>query len=97
MSQENVEIVRRAWKVYVDHGGIDDADLDDYFAEDCVVEDFPLRLRAKPSKPSAFRSRRCRRNDPRDRCGGAGGRQDGLIARLDEYTDRREALEAAGL
>jgi ketosteroid isomerase-like protein len=23
--------------------------------------------------------------------------QDGLIARLDEYTDRREALEAAGM
>ena len=41
MSQANVEIVRRAWKVYVDHGGIDDAVLEDYFAEDCVVEDFP--------------------------------------------------------
>jgi ketosteroid isomerase-like protein len=38
MSQENVEIVRRAWKAYTDHGIGAAAD---YFAEDCVVEDFP--------------------------------------------------------
>jgi hypothetical protein len=42
-----------------------------------------------PSKPWACRSRRCRK--------GTIMLQDGLIARLDEYTNRREALEAAGL
>jgi ketosteroid isomerase-like protein len=41
MSQENVEIVRRAWEVYVDHGWMHDAVLDEYFTEDCVVEDYP--------------------------------------------------------
>jgi ketosteroid isomerase-like protein len=40
MSQENVEIVREAWKLYMAHGSIVDAVLD-YFAEDCVFEDFP--------------------------------------------------------
>ena len=37
-SRDNVEIARRAWKAYADHGI--DGSLD-YFAEDCVVEDFP--------------------------------------------------------
>ena len=39
MSQENVELVRGAFAAYIDHGGVD-AVLD-YYAEDCVVEDFP--------------------------------------------------------
>ena len=38
MSQENVEIVREAWRAYRDRGT--DAALD-YFSEDCVCEDFP--------------------------------------------------------
>ena len=38
MSEENVEIVREAWKAYAD-GGIE-ACLD-YFAKDFVCEDFP--------------------------------------------------------
>jgi ketosteroid isomerase-like protein len=38
MSRENVEVVRRAWKAYSDRGI--EAALD-YFAEDCVLEDFP--------------------------------------------------------
>ncbi len=38
MSQENVEIVREAWKAY-DGRGIDG--YLDYVAEDCVCEDFP--------------------------------------------------------
>ncbi len=38
MSQENVEIIRRAWKAYADHG-IEGAA--EYFAEDGVIEDFP--------------------------------------------------------
>jgi hypothetical protein len=35
MSQENVEVVRRAWETHVSQGV--NAVLD-YFAEDCVVE-----------------------------------------------------------
>ena len=38
MSQENVEVVREAWSVYRERGI--DAALG-YFAEDCIVEDFP--------------------------------------------------------
>jgi ketosteroid isomerase-like protein len=38
MSQENVEVVRGAWRAYQD-GGLSAAL--DYFAEDCVCEDFP--------------------------------------------------------
>ncbi len=38
MSQENVEIVRRAWAAYGE-GGWDAAVP--FFADDCVVEDFP--------------------------------------------------------
>jgi ketosteroid isomerase-like protein len=38
MSQENVELVRRAWQAYRDHGM--DAAVG-YFAEDCVIEDLP--------------------------------------------------------
>jgi len=38
MSEENVEIVRQAWKGFTDRGL--DAALD-YFAGDCVCEDFP--------------------------------------------------------
>jgi ketosteroid isomerase-like protein len=38
MSEENVEVVRAAWRAYQDRGV--DAALD-YFAEDCVCEDFP--------------------------------------------------------
>ncbi len=39
MSQENVEIVRRAFSAYINQGGVDAAV--DYYAEDCVIEDFP--------------------------------------------------------
>ena len=38
MSRENVEIAREAWKAFTDRGV--DATLD-YYAEDCVCEDFP--------------------------------------------------------
>jgi ketosteroid isomerase-like protein len=38
MSEENVEVVREAWKAFND-GGIDPRL--DYYAEDCVIEDFP--------------------------------------------------------
>jgi ketosteroid isomerase-like protein len=38
MSQENVEIVREAWRVFAERG-IDGAA--GYFADDCVLEDFP--------------------------------------------------------
>ncbi len=38
MSQENVEVVRRAWRAYND-GGIEAAA--EYFAHDCVCEDVP--------------------------------------------------------
>ena len=38
MSQENVEVVRRAWEARV--GGGPEAVLD-FFTEDCVMEDFP--------------------------------------------------------
>ena len=38
MSEENVEIVRRAWKVWSE-GGVDAAQH--YFAEDCAVEGIP--------------------------------------------------------
>jgi ketosteroid isomerase-like protein len=38
MSEENVEVVRRAWQTVV-AGGIE-AGLD-FFTEDCVLEDFP--------------------------------------------------------
>ena len=38
MSWENVEVVRAAWQAYRDRGT--DAALE-YFAEDCVCEDFP--------------------------------------------------------
>jgi len=38
MSRENVELARRGWKAFTD-GGVD-ATLD-YYAEDCVCEDFP--------------------------------------------------------
>jgi hypothetical protein len=38
VSQENVEIVREAWKAFND-GGIDPRL--DYYAVDCVSEDFP--------------------------------------------------------
>ncbi len=38
MSQENVEIVRRAWEAYISRGF--EATLD-FWAEDCVWEDFP--------------------------------------------------------
>ncbi len=38
MSQENVEVVRQGWKAFTE-GGID-ATLD-YYAQDCVCEDFP--------------------------------------------------------
>jgi ketosteroid isomerase-like protein len=39
MSQENVEIVRRGGEAWVERGP--DAFYDGWFAEDCVVEDFP--------------------------------------------------------
>jgi ketosteroid isomerase-like protein len=39
MSEENVEIVRRAWDAVVETGGVEAAL--DYFTEDCVMEDFP--------------------------------------------------------
>src|SRR6478672_916836 len=38
MSQENVEVVRRAWKAYAEQG-VDAALV--FYAEDCVIEDFP--------------------------------------------------------
>ena len=38
MSQENVEVARLAWRAYAE-GGWDAAV--EYFAQDCVVEDFP--------------------------------------------------------
>ena len=38
MSQENVEVVREAWRAYTDRGI--DAALD-YYSEDCVCEDLP--------------------------------------------------------
>jgi ketosteroid isomerase-like protein len=38
MSRENVEIAREAWKAFTDRGV--DATLD-YYAEDCMCEDFP--------------------------------------------------------
>ena len=38
MSRENVELVREAWRTFTERGI--DAALD-YFAEDCVGEDFP--------------------------------------------------------
>ena len=45
MSQENVEIVRRAWEARVSQGP--EAVLD-FFTEDCVLEDFPI-FRIMPS------------------------------------------------
>jgi ketosteroid isomerase-like protein len=38
MSQENVDVVREAWRAYTDRGI--DAALD-YYSEDCVCEDLP--------------------------------------------------------
>ena len=38
MSEENVEVVREAWKAYSDQGI--EGTLD-YFAEDCIAESFP--------------------------------------------------------
>jgi ketosteroid isomerase-like protein len=38
MSEENVEIVRQAWEARVNQGV---EPVLEYFAEDCVVEDFP--------------------------------------------------------
>ena len=39
MSRENIEVVRQAWKAYTSEGG-PEAALE-YFAKDCVCEDFP--------------------------------------------------------
>jgi len=38
MSQENVELVREAWKAYKERGL---GAASEYFAEDCLYEDFP--------------------------------------------------------
>jgi ketosteroid isomerase-like protein len=39
MSAENVEVVRKAWSAFKLGGP--DAAFDDFYADDCVVEDFP--------------------------------------------------------
>ncbi len=39
MSQANVDVARRVWKAYNGEGGVEAAL--EYFAKDCVCEDFP--------------------------------------------------------